>query len=466
MIGLIYLIAYAALAVAALQHRQADGGDTNAGEKATIIDEPECCWFVAMQIPQAQIGVMHNFWYESTATQTVATVVSDIYDYGDSTVTGETRTTHMPASEIYTDFGRYMMFTANPPTAILNDQLGIPRDMLPTGSYAATIVHQANTTTYHGITAPTAFNEYASIGVWTPPTGSAFGTESGRCGGPITTRTVAIVQEGSWAASTVTYSNPQGKFGWYTNNAIDTKYFTDSPGELPTYAQVVGLSRTNGGNFAIPTEAVALLTKNPAVLSAYPWITKCGTLDAYGEPTVHIAVDQLTVMGQNIITMQLGARQEAPSPTTSSASLETTTMVSQISGSPVPASTAASPAMETASGVRTYAISETANASASISRDASLATAASFEGETSDQAAETLTSSNPRNTAPASGSALSTAAMNSSASHAAQSGLNSTSAIGSTTHTASLYTGSASKCVRAIDWQWYVVLGMVLMKVY
>lgn len=90
-------------------------------------------------------------WYESTATQTVATVVSDIYDYGDSTVTGETRTTHMPASKIYTDFGRYMMFTANPPTAILNDQLGIPRNMLPTGSYAATIVHQANTTTYHGM---------------------------------------------------------------------------------------------------------------------------------------------------------------------------------------------------------------------------------------------------------------------------------------------------------------------------
>lgn len=264
----------------------------------------------------------------------------------------------------------------------------------------------------------------------------------------------------------MTYSNPQGKFGWYTNNAIDTKYFTDSPEELPTYVQVVGLSRTNGGNFAIPTEAVALLTDNPAVLSAYPWITKCGTLDAYGEPTVHVAVDQLTVMGENIITMQLGARQEAPSPATSPASLETTTIVSQMSGAPVPASTAASPAMETASGVRTYATSETANASASTSSNASLATAAPSEGEASDQVAETLTSSNPRTTTPASGSALSTVAMSSSASHAAQGGLNSTSAIGSTTHTASLYTGSASRDGRAIDWQWYVVLGMVLMKVY
>lgn len=264
----------------------------------------------------------------------------------------------------------------------------------------------------------------------------------------------------------MTYSDPQGKFGWYTNNAVDTRYFTDSPEELPTYAQVVGLSRTNGGNFAIPTEAVALLTENPAVLSAYPWITKCGTLDAYGEPTVHIAVDQLTVMGQNIITMQLGARQEGPSPTTSSASLETTTMVSQISGAPVPASTAASPAMETASGVVTYSTSETANASASTSSNASLATAAPSGGEASVQVAETPTPWNSRNTTPASGSALSTAAMSSSASHAAQSGLNSTSAIGSTTHTASLYTGSASKDVRAIDWQWYVVLGVVLMKVY
>lgn len=60
MISLICFITYAALAVAALQYRQADGGGITAGENATM-DEPECCWFVAMQIPQAQIGVMHNF---------------------------------------------------------------------------------------------------------------------------------------------------------------------------------------------------------------------------------------------------------------------------------------------------------------------------------------------------------------------------------------------------------------------
>ncbi|KAF2209584.1 hypothetical protein CERZMDRAFT_100370 [Cercospora zeae-maydis SCOH1-5] len=340
-----FSIACAALAVTAVQVRQIDD-DGIASDNETMVDEPECCWFVAMQVPQAQIGVMHNYWYETTATQIVATVVTDIYDYGDSTVTGEPRTTYMPASEVYTDFGRFQISVNRPPTTILNDRLGIPSDMLVPGTYAATIVHQANTTTYAGITAPTPFNEWASIGVYTPTSNSIVGTQSGRCGGPVVTRTVNVAQSGTWAYSTVTYSDPQGAWGWYTNNAIDTKYFTDPAGELPTYAQILDVSRTVGGNFAMPTAAIAMLTENPVILSAYPWITKCGTLEAHGEPTVHVAVNQLTVMSQNIMTMQLKARQEfETSAKIPSSILMMTTL--QTSVVPRPASTVTSPAMQT-----------------------------------------------------------------------------------------------------------------------
>ncbi|KAM3421085.1 hypothetical protein BST61_g1499 [Cercospora zeina] len=349
MVSYAFSIAYAAIAVTALQYRQVEDDGTSAPDNETTVEEPECCWFVAMQVPQAQIGVMHNYWYETTATQTVATVVTDIYDCGDSTVTGEARTTYMPASEVYTDFGRFMISTTSPPTTILNDQLGIPSDMLFAGSYAATIVYQANTSTYSGITAPTPFNEWASIGVYTPATHSNFGTKSGQCGGPVTTRTVNVVQSGTWAYSTVTYSDPKGAYGWYSNNAIDTKYFTNPAGKLPTYAQVLDVSRTDGGNFAMPTEAVAMLTNNPVILSAYPWITKCGTLDAHGEPTVHVAVNQLTVMSQNIMTMQLKARHEIETSARFPSSIATATTL-QTSGVPRPASTVISPAMQTASG--------------------------------------------------------------------------------------------------------------------
>ena len=78
-----------------------------------------------------------------------------------------------------------------------------------------------------------------------------------------------------------------------------------SPGtDLPSFANALPTALPNDGVYlAIPTDAWKSMGSNSAILKQFPDITNCWTQPAIGEPTVHVAVAQLTGTSDHTITM-------------------------------------------------------------------------------------------------------------------------------------------------------------------
>jgi hypothetical protein len=113
---------------------------TNTG---AAITPPPCCWFIG-----GNAAVEFNSWYNQTQYQTVATVVTTILQYDDTTIVANSST--RTANSTFDNFGLYGGDNGNGQTYV-TALPSLPTDILPGnvlgyGDYGGTSVYLANAT--------------------------------------------------------------------------------------------------------------------------------------------------------------------------------------------------------------------------------------------------------------------------------------------------------------------------------
>ena len=116
-------------------------GTTTSSASGTSITPPPCCWvYGAVQ------AVSYNTWYtDNTYSEVVATVISTVLVYEDTTITANYSTRY--ANATWTEFGLYN-FNNIPSTLSVP---GVPTDLVPNelmhiGDYGATSIYRVNAT--------------------------------------------------------------------------------------------------------------------------------------------------------------------------------------------------------------------------------------------------------------------------------------------------------------------------------
>ncbi|KAF2214047.1 hypothetical protein CERZMDRAFT_117161 [Cercospora zeae-maydis SCOH1-5] len=247
---------------------------------------PPCCYFAGWVVERV-IGVRGNFWYTESAVQTVATVVSTILDYGDREEVANVSTRYIPADALYTRFGEYGIRTMVFGNEVLSvnselEALGIPSTLINGLDYAATVVYRAEQSSAYGVEYPTPFLVWNSVQVLYDLTSSCPPAATGN------PAAYDIEADGEIEIG----RDVEGAY--FTDLARSSTYF---------YVQTLPLDapQPTMGEYPLPSGAIDRFISIQT--SAYPWITDCTPADTPGEPTVHIAVDQLTDTSRVTITM-------------------------------------------------------------------------------------------------------------------------------------------------------------------
>ncbi|PPJ50269.1 hypothetical protein CBER1_04915 [Cercospora berteroae] len=255
-------------------------------------------------------AVRGNFWYTTSVQQTVATVISTVLDYGDREEVGNVSTNYVPADQLYTSFGVYRIRTVifGDDVVTVNrelEALGVPSTLIQGRDYAATIVYQANASFDHGVAYPTPFAIWNDVQVlYLDQTTSCIPTATGR---PTISRLEGYGRIDIDRHEDGRYLSDRATKYYYTPSAYDSeRYF---------YVQTLPLDgpQPSLGNYALPSGAIERYVSIQS--SAYPWITDCTPADTPGEPTVHIAVNQLTDTSRVTVRMAGPTTDPTPRPT-------------------------------------------------------------------------------------------------------------------------------------------------------
>ena len=84
---------------------------------AVVVAQDPCCFIIGIDGNEGlSVGVSANWYYQTTATQTVATVVQTLYQYPDSTSLGDSTTQTADSDQIFSDYGLFVAQSANAPT--------------------------------------------------------------------------------------------------------------------------------------------------------------------------------------------------------------------------------------------------------------------------------------------------------------------------------------------------------------
>ncbi|KAM3416304.1 hypothetical protein BST61_g7910 [Cercospora zeina] len=266
---------------------------------------PPCCYFAGWVVERV-IGVRGNFWYTETAVQTVATVVSTILDYGDREEVANVSTNYVPEDALYTRFGQYGIRTVVFGDEVLSvnselEALGIPSTLINGLDYAATVVYKADQSSAYGVAYPTPFLVWDSVQVLYDLSTSC---------PPAATGNPAAYDIDAYREIDIS-RDVEGAY--LTDTAASATYFYVQ--KLP-----VDAPQPSMGVYPLPSGAIDRFISIQT--SAYPWITDCTPADTPGEPTVHIAVNQLTDTSRVTITMpRLGSSDPSPGPTADAAEI-------------------------------------------------------------------------------------------------------------------------------------------------
>ncbi|KAI9696673.1 MAG: hypothetical protein M1820_008047 [Bogoriella megaspora] len=262
-------------------------GATNATTPSTT-----CCEVVAT-------GVALNEWWTSSYDITVATVITNYIQYNNTVLVGNVTTLHNPkassvvlgSSGYYTTTDLYGLFInqAGGCQFCSPSLTGVPTTLAPNFAaqdYDATFILKGTEVVIDHtltITSPTPFWQFESAGVF-------YGTP---------------VQPTSGGPQTCSYPDPdetplfEPDIGFYFSDPI---LYTDA-----------NLSHTEG-ILTFPTTLIDYIATIPSVSKQCSFMTKCIGGAGMGEPTVHIAVNELTDTQSATIKMAGNAPGVTPKP--------------------------------------------------------------------------------------------------------------------------------------------------------